>query len=364
MRVHLKHVKSVTKRLASGERVAYHYHRRTGARIFGEPGTAQFLESYKAASQAKGIVRTDTLAGLLTAFQASGDFAEALKPRTQSDYRKHIEKISKRFGSMPVAVLEDRRVRKDFMVWRDQLARSSAKQSDYTITVLARVLSWAMDQYLVESNHASGIRKLYRSDRRESIWTPDQFQAALKQAHETVANALLMAYDTGQRQGDLLALSWNAYDGEGLTIKQGKTSRVVYVPCTALLKARLDRMERRATTILTNRSGRPWTSDGFRTMFDRAKKKAGVKGRTFHDLRGTFITRLAEAGATDAEINAITGHSDGSMLQTAYLARTKKLAWSAIAKLEAGTGTKLTTKVTTAPVDKTAPNVKILESKG
>jgi hypothetical protein len=45
---------------------------------------------------------------------------------------------------------------------------------------------------------------------------------------------------------------------------------------------------------------------------------------------------LAEAGCTEAEIAAITGHSikTVSAIIDRYLARTKKLALSAIAKLE------------------------------
>jgi integrase len=64
---------------------------------------------------------------------------------------------------------------------------------------------------------------------------------------------------------------------------------------------------------------------------------AGIVGLTFHDLRGTAVTRLALAGATEAEIATITGHSLRSVraiLDTHYLARDPALAESAITKLE------------------------------
>jgi hypothetical protein len=47
----------------------------------------------------------------------------------------------------------------------------------------------------------------------------------------------------------------------------------------------------------------------FQTAWSRACKAAGLVGLTFHDLRGTAVTRLAIAGATEAEIAIITGHS-------------------------------------------------------
>jgi integrase len=70
---------------------------------------------------------------------------------------------------------------------------------------------------------------------------------------------------------------------------------------------------------------------------------AGIEGLTFHDLRGTAVTRLAIAGATEAEIAAVTGHSLRDVhriLDRHYLARDPRLAESAIRKLERdGSGT-------------------------
>jgi hypothetical protein len=63
---------------------------------------------------------------------------------------------------------------------------------------------------------------------------------------------------------------------------------------------------------------------------------------TFHDLRGTAVTRLAIVGCTEAEIATITGHSlrdVRSILDANYLHRDAALGASAIAKLEKGTKT-------------------------
>jgi hypothetical protein len=50
------------------------------------------------------------------------------------------------------------------------------------------------------------------------------------------------------------------------------------------------------------------------------------------------VTRLAEAGCSDAEIASITGLSmrDVAAILDKYLARTDKIALTAIAKLERG----------------------------
>jgi integrase len=83
--------------------------------------------------------------------------------------------------------------------------------------------------------------------------------------------------------------------------------------------------------------GSEWTSDGFRTSWRKGCIKAGVAGLTFHDLRGTVVTRLAIAGCTVPQIATITGHSlkdVATILDAHYLARDSGLEEAAISKLE------------------------------
>jgi integrase len=70
----------------------------------------------------------------------------------------------------------------------------------------------------------------------------------------------------------------------------------------------------------------------------KATARAGVRGLTFHDLRGTAVVTLARAGCSEAEIYAITGHkvSDArAILSAHYLPRDCEVASNAIAKLNA-----------------------------
>jgi integrase len=97
----------------------------------------------------------------------------------------------------------------------------------------------------------------------------------------------------------------------------------------APLKASLNRAVKRSTIILTNSDGKPWTSDGFRTSWRKASQRVGITDLTFHDLRGTAVTRLAICGCTEAEIATITGHSlrsVRSILDAHYLNRDPALA--------------------------------------
>lgn len=111
----------------------------------------------------------------------------------------------------------------------------------------------------------------------------------------------------------------------------------VVIPFGGPLRAMLDSMPRVAPTILTSGDGTPWTGDGFSTSWRPDTKRAGLSDLTFHDLRGTAVTRLAVAGCTPAEVGSITGHraaNANAILEAYYLARDPRLAQSAIRELE------------------------------
>jgi integrase len=206
--------------------------------------------------------------------------------------------------------------------------------------VLARVLSWGRDRGLVATNPCERGGRLYRSGRADRIWTAADEAAFLERAPKHLHLPLLLALWTGQRQGDLLRLPWSAYDGKHIRLRQSKSGKPVIILVGAPLKAALDAASKRSPIMLTNREGKPWTSDGFRASWRKACAAAGVSGVTFHDLRGTAVTRLALVGATEAEIANITGHSlrdVHAILDMHYLARDPALGENAIRKLERGT---------------------------
>jgi integrase len=206
------------------------------------------------------------------------------------------------------------------MSWRDKLAIRSRRQADYAWTVLARVLSWAKDRGIISVNPCERGGRLYRGSRAEKIWTDDDEAAFYRAAPPHLRLPLLIALWTGQRQGDLLRLTWHAYDGQCIRLQQSKTAARVVVPVGMPLRQAL-----------------PWTPDGFRSSFGKARIAAGIEGVTFNDLRGTAVTRLAIAECTEAEIATITGHSlrdVRSILDAHYLHRDPRLGESAIRKLE------------------------------
>ncbi|WP_395832043.1 tyrosine-type recombinase/integrase [Elstera sp.] len=332
-RIRLKGLNRKRVTLADGRTVEYWYAYKGGPRLPGKPGSPEFVAAYNEAVHAKIPPRLTTLGGLAQAYEASGDFA-GLAPRTKDDYLKQLRKIDARFKDFPVDALKDRRTRGVFLAWRDELAKTAPRQADYAWSVLTRVLAWSLNRGLIETNPCEKGGKLHKGNRADKVWSKGDEAAFLARAPEHLALAFQMALWTGQRQGDLLAMTWSCYDGECIRWQQQKTGVRVEIPILDPLKSLLDaRRGKPLDPILQTTRGTRWTTTGFQTSWRKVCLDAGVRGVTFHDLRGTAVTRLAVASATEAQIAALTGHSTRdvrNILDSNYLHRDPALSREAM----------------------------------
>jgi integrase len=336
MRVRLKGLNSITKTLANGSERTYYYAWKGGPPLRGKPGSPEFVHSYNEAIARKIEPPSGVLLALLSRFQDSGEFKYSISARTQRDYIKQIKRIERAFGDFPLKALADPRARSIFLEWRDQLAQTSLRQADYAYGMLARILSWAHNRALISVNPCAKGGKLYHGTRVDKIWDDEQVARFLQVAPPYLRLAMLLAVNTGQRQGDLLRLPWNAYDGAEIKLRQRKTGQYVPIPVSDALKAALDATPRLSPIMLVNSEGKPWSESGFQGAWGKATMRAGIRGLTFHDLRGTAVVTLARAGCNEVEIYSITGHkpSDVQAILTAhYLPRDAEVARNAIAKL-------------------------------
>jgi len=356
MRARLKGVYKSRKKLAGGSTKTYYFLREYGALkpLGGDeeapfaPGTPAFMRSYYAAIEAPRVARTaGTLQAVIDAYEKSPQFTR-LAPRTQRDYGAALLKISAKFGTHPLGVVEDPKIRIRFLEWRDTLAKSSPRQADAVLGILRIVLEWGRDRGHLVHNHATRPKKVYRADRADKLWLPADIEAPRAVAAPEILLAFELALGTGQRKGDLLALTWAAYDGQRIQLRQAKRKRFIDMPVPRSLKALLDAQPRTAATILT-RNGKPWGSVNFDHRWRETVLKAERNGLHFHDLRGTACTVLAQAGATPSEIAAMLGWTVSTVARMLdlYQAMTASLSDSAVAKLEARE-TKLRKKVRNA----------------
>ena len=342
MKTVLKGIHKVSVRLASGARKEYFYAWRGGPRLDSEPGTRAFLAEFAAltAERDKPQHYNNTLQALINAYQQDPAFLQ-LKAVTKKGYIQRIRRIEAEFGDMPIKVLNDPRVRADFLDWRTKVAKDSGeREADFRTAMLARILSWAHHHRKITAHHLKNPRRLHKGSRAEFIWRDEEIERFRASAPKHVDLPFTLGLETGQRELDILTLQWFKYDGTCLRLKQSKTGRHVSIPVmaeTRLLLNRLKEGKQPDDFICLTSNGTPWTVDGFKSSFGTAKTNAKIGNLTFHDTRGTAVVNLARAGCTVAEIASITGHNlrdAENILSKHYLAADRELAESAIQKME------------------------------
>ena len=213
------------------------------------------------------------------------------------------------------------------------------REAENRVTVFSVLLSWAVERGYLATNPLKGWKRTYFADRSDKIWRPEQIEAFDAVASPEMRLALYLALYTGQRQADLLALTFDRYDNGEFFIRQGKGLRNVLVPAVEQLRETLSAVRasrpNEAGHVLVSRRGRPWKKRRFSEVFKATSVKAGILDLTFHDLRGTAVTLLYEAGCTEGEIAAITGHTLQSVsgIIEKYRAKTTAQSRAAMVKL-------------------------------
>jgi hypothetical protein len=144
-----------------------------------------------------------------------------------------------------------------------------------------------------------------------------------------------------------------------ISLRQQKTGKLIDVPVHSalepLLRERLasdwkpkplssQRRYRNTTDtvlLVPSPTGKRWAYRNFCRAWDLVTKKVGIEGLQPRDLRRTGIVRLAEAGATTPQIDALSGHGIDycqKVIET-YLPRRTEAALGAIKLWASATAT-------------------------
>jgi integrase len=240
--------------------------------------------------------------------------------------------------------------------------KTSLSMANAVLRVCRLAWNHAIDAGHVSANPFLALR-IRTSPKRVRVATPEEMAALMAAADNEkgpaydpeIGDAIILGFETGQRQSDLLELVSDGLDNGRITFKQNKTGVVVSVKTTPELAQRLEEIKARkveiaarlqktlpANTILSRHTGTPIQVDAFRHRFaevraEAAKRVRSVKSLKFLDLRDTAVTRLARAGATVPQIAAISGHSLASATRVLehYMALDSEMADAAIDKLNA-----------------------------
>lgn len=285
-------VHKVKVRLAGGVEETYYYAwRGKGApRINAKPGTKAFTQEYVRLTRDRQVkTASGTIGALIDEFRSTAKY-QTLAPATRKDYERMFGAIRVKFETFPVAAIEARGSRKIFLEWRDTM-KDAPRSADMHIGLLARLFAWAKDNETILRNPLERVERLHEGSRRDTIWTMEQINNLLTNGAKHIRDAACVALWTMQRQKDLLTMPVLAFDGERVSIKQGKTGARVRVRAAPdIVPILQEAKEGNRQRVLVNSFGQNWTSSGFKSSWRKEMARLKITGVTFHDLRGTAIT--------------------------------------------------------------------------
>lgn len=303
-----------------------------------QPGTEEFRAEYAACKDIEiapgqiGAARVipGTFDDLLTRYYASSKFLSP-SDRTRVVYRGVLErwretktKSGKRYGSAYVRDLTAAHV--DEMMAAMLPHRTAANMLRKR---LAALMDFAVVRGMATGNPVRSVETLKVDSKGFHTWTEEEI--ARFEATHAVGTRARLAFDlllwTGQRGGDVRLMGPDLTKGGRLVLSQEKTDVDLSLPILKPLADSLLTAPIGAATFLVTRSGEPFTRKGFGNWFRDQCDKAALPHCSAHGLRKSAARRLAEAGCSNQQIKAWTGHTTDSEVAR-YTAAASQVALS------------------------------------
>lgn len=327
-----------------------YYYRRAGQariRLRGEPGSAEFAESYNFAKVQFSVAGkkpigagaaarspAGTVSGAIAAYYQHNSFAHALAPSTQAMRRSILEKLRAEHGDDPLRLLERRHV-------AAILGRLKPNPANSWLIALRGLMAFAIEVEIIKTDPTADIKKAKRPmSTGFHPWT--EAEIAQFEAHHPIGSrarlALALLLYTAQRRSDIVRIGPAHIDFTAGTIavKPQKTLRTtgksLELPLAAELREAIAGSVTGPFTFLVTTRGAPYSAPGFSNWFREVCNDAGLPHCTAHGLRKAQCRRLAEAGCSELQIAAVTGHEDMAEIRVYTRdAAQKKMAEAAFA---------------------------------
>ena len=254
-------------------------------------------------------------------------------PTTVERYKNTMKLFLGRLGAKATAAVTSVSARdiEDFLNWR-LTSGSAPKTAIVDLKTLNTAFRRAEAYGTILKNPVSAVRLPKEESSERDVFTPDEIQRMYDAAptHEW-QTLILLGYFMGARLRDCVQMKWENVHPEKSAIiyQQQKTGKRVMVPMHFHVIEHLSGLMQFGTEgflcptlAMKGPGGKHGLSEGFK----RIMKKAGVdtmtvqgKGtqrfsrRTFHSLRHSFNSALANAGVAEEIRMKLTGHSSKDM---------------------------------------------------
>lgn len=275
-------------------------------------GTKAFEREYAACLEASppaigaDRIRPGSVADVIARYYSDTAFLD-LRPATQDVFRGVLERFRSKFGDDLMRQFDAKRIQRLMNGMRHKPHAAARLRK-----LLAQLYIIARRERIVPGtfNPVQDTRPPKAETEGYHRWTELEL-AQFEERHPLgtkprLAFALLLY--GAQRSADVRFLTRHAVADGRIRLKQSKTSNAVDVPVVEPLRVALEAGPLGSLMVLENRDGKPFSAKGFYNMVKRACIAAELSHCSAHGLRKAAARRLQEAGCSDEEGMAITGH--------------------------------------------------------
>jgi integrase len=222
---------------------------------------------------------------------------------------------------------------KDIRLYRDaELAASkSPKTANISVKIISAAFNSALRQGYIATNPCTALECLPEKTAERSTFTPAQIAKLVGIAENDWRGLILAGYYTGARLGDLSKLRWHAIDlnNELISLNVRKTKKPVTIPLHSELKRHLLKSPGigRAFVFPSFAAKSTGGKLGLSGQFAAIMARAGIEGKitrhttggrknsslSFHSLRHSFNSAMANAGVSQEIRQKLTGHASAEM---------------------------------------------------
>ncbi len=245
-----------------------------------------------------------------------------VRPRTQEAHRYYASKVMLHLGHKRLTALTRSHFRKLYGDLADEGLSVSVRRHVHHFVKAA--LNEAFQERIIDRNPALVDVPKGEPARKGVAWTPEQVDTFLTFARaDRLYPLFYLLLHQGLRIGEALALTWDDYDGERLTVKQtlsvvdnalmlgppktGRGYRTFYLLPGARDVLEAHKAQSSSLFIFTTELGTLLDPHNVRRSYRRIIKRAGLSYIRLHDHRHTFITLARRAGIPTDVVAALVG---------------------------------------------------------
>ncbi len=221
---------------------------------------------------------------------------------------------------------------KDLLVYRNLITKAGkgARTANLSVKVVSAAFNAAVRQHIIESNPATALESLPVKAEEKGTFTPLQVSKLACAADDDWRGAILLGYYTGARLSDVANMQWRAIEWSNKIIRftASKTGKAVTLPLHPQLERELLKNAGVGNAPMFPALAGKGTGGkhGLSGRFNAIMEKAAVEGKrtrasggrslsslSFHSLRHSFNSALANGGVSQEIRQKLTGHASAEM---------------------------------------------------